>query len=134
VQIFANGAVQRATGEEADNFANFIPKTATWGISLSRPEYSLKLNWNYKSRHRRAAVTGQGIEAGTFAWGSKRLFVDIIAEYRLSKHLALFGNIRNLGDTPEDFSREGPNTPEVAQFRQRDQYGALWIFGVKGTF
>jgi TonB-dependent receptor len=134
VQVFANGAVQRTTGEEADNFANFIPKTATWGISLTRPTYSLKVNWNYKSRHRRAAVTGQSIEPGTYAWGSKRLFVDVIGEYTLTKHLALFGNIRNLGDTPEDFSREGPHTPDVAKFRQRDRYGALWIFGLKGTF
>jgi TonB-dependent receptor len=134
VQVFANGAAQRATGEGASNFANFIPKTATWGISLNRPTYSLKINWNYKSRHRRAEFSGQGIEEGTYQWGSKRLFVDVIGEYKISRNLALFGNIRNLRDTPEDFSREGPNTPEVAQFRQRDRYGALWIFGVKGTF
>jgi TonB-dependent receptor len=134
VQVFANGAAQRAVGEEADNFANFIPKTATWGISLNRPRYSLKLNWNYKSRHRRAAVTGQSIEPGTFAWGSKRLFVDVVGEYRVTKHFTAFANIRNLRDTPEDFSREGPTTPDVAKFRQRDRYGALWIVGVKGTF
>lgn len=134
VQVFANGAAQRATGEEADNFANYIPKTATWGFSFARPGYSLKATWNYKSRHRRAAVTGRGIEPGTYAWGSKRLFIDLVGEYRLTKHFALFANIRNLRDTPEDFSREGPNTPEVAQFRQRDRYGALWILGLKGTF
>jgi iron complex outermembrane receptor protein len=134
VQIFANAAAQRATGEEADNLANFIPRTASWGISLTRPVYSLKVNWNYRSRHRRAAVTGQSIESGTYAWGSKRLLLDVIGERQLTRHLALFGSIRNLADTPEDFSREGPNTPAVAKFRQRDQYGALWIFGVKGTY
>ena len=122
------------TGTETDNFANFIPRTATWGVSLSRENYSLKINWNYKGRHRRAAIAGASIEPGTYAWGSKRLFVDVIGEHKLTRHLALFGNIRNLGDTPEDFSREGPNTPDVAKFRQRDRYGALWIFGVKGTF
>ncbi|MEO6246689.1 MAG: outer membrane beta-barrel protein, partial [Opitutaceae bacterium] len=137
VQVFANGAAQRITGEEADNFANFIPKTATWGISINRPKFSLKLNWNYKSRHRRAAIAStatNSIEPGTYAWGSKRLFIDVIADYNLTKRISLFGNIRNLRDTPEDFSREGPNTPDVAKFRQRDRYGALWIFGVKGTF
>ena len=46
VQVFANGAVQRFTGEEADNFANFIPRTASWGISLSRPAYTVKMNWS----------------------------------------------------------------------------------------
>lgn len=137
VQVFANGTVQRFIGAQVDNFANFIPKTATWGVSLGRPRYSLKVNWNYKSRHRRAQIGStptNSIEPGTYAWGSKRLFVDIIADYKLTKHFTLFGNIRNLRDTPEDFSREGPNTPDVAKFRQRDRYGALWIFGVKGTF
>jgi hypothetical protein len=79
-------------------------------------------------------AAGQSIEPGTYFWGSKRLFIDVIGEYNLTKQISVFGNIRNLHDTPEDFSREGPSTPEVAQFRQRDRYGALWIFGVKGTF
>ena len=92
------------------------------------------MNWNYKSKHRRGAITGASIPPGTYSLGSKRLFVDIIGEYQLTKHFALFGNIRNLRDTPEDFSRDGPGMPDVAKFRQRDRYGALWIFGVKGTF
>jgi iron complex outermembrane receptor protein len=134
VQVFANGAVQRGTGEAVDNFSGFIPKTASWGISLNRPSYSLKVNWNYKSKHRRLPITGASIPPGTYVFGSKRLFVDIIAEYKLTSHFALFGNIRNLGDTPEDFARDGPGIPDVAKFRQRDRYGALWIFGLKGTF
>jgi hypothetical protein len=52
----------------------------------------------------------------------------------LTRNFALFGNIRNLRDTPEDFSRDGPEMPDVAKFRQRDRYGALWIFGVKSTY
>ncbi|MBI5766375.1 MAG: TonB-dependent receptor [Verrucomicrobia bacterium] len=134
VQVFANGAVTRFTGEAADNFQAFIPKTASWGVSLNREKYTLKASWNYKSRHRRAAITGASIPPGTYVFGSKRLFIDLIGEYRLTRRLALFGNIRNLHDTPEDFSRDGPGIPDVAKFRQRDRYGALWMFGVKGTF
>ncbi len=134
VQVFANGAAQRATGEESDNFANYIPKTATWGISLSRSKYNLKVVWNYKGRHRRALQTFRAVGPSTYAWGAKRLFVDVIADCQLTKQFSIFANIRNLRDTPDDFSREGPETPEVAQFRQREQFGALWIFGVKGTF
>jgi TonB-dependent receptor len=135
VQVFANGAVQRMTGPDAAvSFSGFIPKTAAWGVSLNRPSYSLKVNWNYKSRHRRAAINGASIPPGTYVFGSKRLFVDIIGEYALTQHVALFASIRNLGDTPEDFSRDGPGMPDVAKFRQRDRYGALWMFGVKSTF
>ena len=126
---------QRATAEAADIFSGFIPKTAAWGISLTRPSYSLKVNWNYKSKHRRGARSrAPAFRRELTTLAPKRLFVDIIGEYRLNKNFALFGNIRNLRDTPEDFSRDGPGMPDVAKFRQRDRYGALWIFGVKGTF
>ncbi|MSU49590.1 MAG: TonB-dependent receptor [Opitutus sp.] len=134
VQVFANGAAQRGTGDLVDNFSGFIPKTAAWGISLSRERFNLRVNWNYKSKHRRGAISGVGIPPGTYQWGSKRLFTDIIGEYNLTRNFALFGSIRSLGDTPEDFVRDGPGIPDIAKFRQRDQYGALWIFGLKGTF
>jgi hypothetical protein len=79
-------------------------------------------------------VSGNSIGPGTYIFGAKRLFVDVVAEYQLTRQLALFGNARNLLDSTEDFSREGPLTPNVAKFRQRDASGALWIFGLKGTF
>ena len=47
---------------------------------------------------------------------------------------SFFGNLRNAGDEPEDFERRGPQTPDRARFRQSDRYGALWIFGLRGTF
>jgi hypothetical protein len=34
----------------------------------------------------------------------------------------------------EDIERAGPSTPAHAQFRQREDFGSLWTFGVKGTF
>jgi hypothetical protein len=55
-------------------------------------------------------------------------------EYYLRKNLALFGNMRNLLNAYDDFEIYGPSTPEHAQFRSRRDYGALWMFGVKGTF
>ena len=30
--------------------------------------------------------------------------------------------------------RFGPNTPAIARFRQRQDYGSAWVFGAKGTF
>jgi hypothetical protein len=60
--------------------------------------------------------------------------MDIQGDYNLTKQFALFFNMRNVGDVPEDVERLGPSTPEVAQFRQRENWGALWTFGVKGSF
>ena len=134
VQFFANGAAQRATGVEVDNFSGMIPKTAAAGLSLTRAGYSVKVNWTYKSRHRRAPISGASIPPGTYVFGASRHFIDLIGEYRLTRHFALFGNIRNLLDTPEDFERDGPGIPDVAKFRQSDRSGALCILGLKGTF
>jgi hypothetical protein len=92
------------------------------------------VNWNYRGRQRNAAVTGVGLEPGTFNWSSKRLYVDVLGEVVVWKRLAVFANLRNAGDATEDVEIAGPSTPDVAQFRQRIDYASLWTIGIKGTF
>jgi hypothetical protein len=104
-------------------------------VSLTRPSYNLRVNWNYRSRQRRNAVAeGPGIEPETYNWGLKRLSVDLLGEYYFAKRFAVFANLRNVGDATEDFELSGPSTPPHAQFRSRLDFGSLWTFGVKGTF
>lgn len=134
VQVFANGSAQRVTGPQAANFTGYIPRSGSWGVSLSREKYNLRLNWNYLGRQRRGLVTGRGIEPGTYIWGSKRSYIDLTGEYSIRKHFALFANLRNINDPTDDQETAGPNTPAVAQFRQRADFGSLWTFGIKGTF
>ena len=135
VQVFANASSVRATGEGADNFAGFIPRTASWGVSFTREKYNVRMHWNYRGRQRRGLVaTGPSIEPGTYNWGNKRLYIDVLGEYNLSRRFALFANLRNLNDATEDFEIAGPSTPAHAQFRQRTDFAALWTFGLKGKF
>ena len=134
IQVFANGSAQRVSGPDADNFAGYIPRSGSWGISLSREKYNVRLNWNYLGRQRRGLVTGRSIEPSTFIWGSKRSYIDLTAEYSIRKNFALFANLRNLNDPTDDQETAGPNTPAEAQFRQRADFGSLWTLGVKGTF
>ncbi len=137
VQVFANASAQRVTGDPTAtaNFAGYIPRSGSWGVSLTRPGYNLRVNWNYRGRQRRGIVaTGASIEPGTYNWGSKRLYVDVSAEYSLTRRLALFTNLRNINDATEDAEIAGPNTPAHAQFRSRLDFGSLWTFGLKGTF
>jgi len=134
VQVFANGSAQRVTGDDTVSFAGFIPRSGSWGISLSRKKYNVRLNWNYRGRSRNNLVTGNGIEPGTFNWTSKRLYLDVVGEYTLWKQTAFFFNLRNVGDATEDVKVFGPNTPEVARFRTRIDYASLWTFGLKGTW
>ncbi len=60
--------------------------------------------------------------------------MDLLGEYNLTRRFALFANLRNVGDAPLDSKTAGPNTPAYARFTSRSQLGALWTFGLKGTF
>jgi iron complex outermembrane receptor protein len=135
VQVFANGSAQRATGDETASFSGYVPRSGSWGVSLTRPIYNVRVNWNYRGRARNAPVaTSTSVGPGTFYWTSSRLYMDVLGEYSLSRRFALFANLRNFRDATEDIKIAGPLTPLHAQFRQRIDYAALWTFGVKGTF
>jgi TonB-dependent receptor len=134
IQVFANASAQRATGEGATNFQGYVPRSGSWGISLSRPKFNVKVSWNYRSPARLGQVTGRGIEPGTFEWRSKKLLLDIYADYSLTKRFAAFMSLKNVDSAPEDVKRFGPHTPSIARFRQRQDYGSAWIFGLRGTF
>ncbi|MEN9635806.1 MAG: hypothetical protein RL077_4210 [Verrucomicrobiota bacterium] len=135
VQVFLNASALRATGVAADNFAGFIPRTGSWGVSLTRSRLITRVNWNYRGRQRRGLVAaGRSIEPATYNWGSKAMYVDVSAEWALTKRLALFGNLRNVGTAPQDYEIAGPSTPPHAQFRSRQDNASLWTFGIKGTF
>ena len=135
VQVFANGSSQRVVGDTGGNFEGYIPRSASWGISLTRPKYNMRVNWNYRGRQRTAEIaSGPSIEPGTFEWRGRRLYIDVLGEYYFWKRFALFANLRNIRDQPEDREIAGPSTPAHAQFRQRVHFGSLWTFGIKGTF
>ncbi len=135
VQVFANASAQRATGDGSANFAGYIPRYGSWGISLTRPKYLFKANWNYRGMQRRGIVAvGRSIEANTYNWGSKRMYIDLTGEYKFLKRYTFFANMRNIADQTEDTKIFGPNTPDYAKFRQRVDYGSAWTFGVRGAW
>ncbi len=136
LQTFLNASAIRATGDGAANFAGYIPRNYSWGLSLSRPKFNTKLSWNYRGAQRRgliAANVANSIETNTYNWGSKRLYIDLTADYQLTRRFSLFMNMRNIADTFEDSKIYGPNTPDYAKFRQRVDYGSAWTFGLRGT-
>lgn len=135
MQVFANASAQRATGEAADNFTGYIPRTANWGLSLTRPKYTLRVKWNYSSRARRGLVAaGRSIDPGTYNWSRERLLTDFSGEYQLTRRTALYFNLSNFFDEPADVEVAGPNTPGYARLSQRLTTGSLWTFGIRSTF
>lgn len=135
VRVFANVSSQRVTGDISGSFSGYTPRVANWGVSLSRPKYSLRANWNYTGRKRLGPVAlGRSIEPGTYNWTSKRLVIDLNAEYFVTRRITVFSALSNILNAPIDNEIYGPSTPEHAQFRSRQNYGALWTFGLKGVF
>jgi iron complex outermembrane recepter protein len=137
VQVFANSTLNRVVPGDntaTGNFAGYIPSTYNWGVSLNRPKFNVRANWNYRGRQRLAAVTGIGIEPGTYNWYTRRLYVDLSGEYTLTRNFGLFAQVRNVGDATEDQKMIGPHTPKEAQFSGRLEFYPLWTVGLKGTF
>lgn len=135
LQVFANASVQKPSGGAVGEFNGYVPRIANWGISLTRAKYELMMNWNHRSRDRNNAITGRGIEAGTYNWGAARLYVDISGEYFFWKRqFAVFAKLRNIRDVGTDTSIFGPSTPEHASLRTRERFGSLWTMGLKGRF
>ena len=79
-------------------------------------------------------LSGRGIENGTTRYAAPRTSIDITGEHKLWKQFSVFAKLRNVTDVGVDFEFYGPSTPEVAKFQQRERYGALWTFGLKGNF
>ena len=136
VQVFGNLSVQRALGDTNANFAGYVPKSGSWGASLSRERVTLHVNWNYRGHARRAAVaTGNSIQSSTYNWGATRLVTDVIAEYHVTRRFTVFANLRNLFHVTDELEIYGPATPAVAHLRQSAaDFGSLWTIGVKGKF
>ncbi|MDO8543565.1 MAG: TonB-dependent receptor [Opitutaceae bacterium] len=135
VQVFANANSQRALGDDTGDFAGYVPRSASWGVSLTRPKFNVRMNWNYRGRQRANRVAaGASIAPDTFNWEVERLYLDLSAEYNLRRRLALFASLRNVTGEYDDTEVYGSGTPAHARLRQRTDIGALWTVGVKGSF
>ena len=132
VQVFANASAQRVTGEAAENFAGYVPRVYSWGVSLTRPKFNVRANWNYRGRLR--SGPGLASDPQSYTWQGKKMNLDLQGEYFIRRDLALFANLRNVSNATEDFEIHGPATPAHAQFRSRQDFGSLWTFGLKGSF
>lgn len=130
-EVFANGTSQRAVGDTGGNFAGYIPRSGSAGISFTRENYNLRVNLNHRGRTRLNAVAaGASIEPGTYNWQPPSTFIDVIAEYHLRRNLSVYANLRNVTDQGATTEIYGPSTPRNARFFQTTAYGSLWTFGV----
>ncbi len=120
-------------GNGLADFSTFIRRSMNWGVSLDRPRYNVRLNWNYRGRQRQTAIVGAA-EPGTYAYANPRLTVDMDCEFRVTKAIGFFAGARNITGVPFVTERYGPNTPPYARRYDRSDYGIAISLGMKGTF
>lgn len=135
VQVFANYSRRYTKVSDLGAIGfNDIPFSGSFGVSLTRARYNVRVNCSLRDDQRRNLVSGASIEPGTYVYTPARNTIDVLGEYTFWKRFAVFANLRNVGDVPNEDAAEGPNTPGHAKLRLRERYGSLWTFGIKGTF
>jgi outer membrane receptor protein involved in Fe transport len=89
------------------------------------------LKENYRGRQRRGS---SGVSPNAFNYYQPRATLDISAEVNVIKHVTAFVNVRNV--TNVIFIREtySPATPSYSARQMQSNFGAQWIFGIKGNF
>lgn len=134
VTLFGNITWQDLEGSEQASFSGFARKMANWGISLNRQRFAVRLAVNHRGLIRQNLITNAGAEAGTYQYLLPRTSADFTAEYRLTRHFALYVSGRNINKEVDYTVRYGPSTPRDRIVVGRAGYGATWYVGIKGTF
>ena len=137
VQVFGNLTYLHLEGSTTADFSQFIRQSINWGVSLSRPRYSVKLNWNFRGTQRLGAIATtatNGVEPGTYNYFKERLTMDATVDVSISKKLGLFLSARNITNEPIIRQAYGPSAPEYARNVRVEDYGVQFNIGVRGTF
>lgn len=137
VQVFANTTYLHLQGSTTADFSQFIRQSINWGVSLSRPRYSVKLNWNFRGTQRLGAIATtatNAVEPGTYNYFRRRLTLDTTIDVNLTKKVGLFLSARNITNEPIVRQAYGPSTPEYARNVRVEDYGVQFNVGVRGTF
>lgn len=134
-QVFINLTKLSLSGANADDFSSFSPRNVNWGVTFARPKFVAKFNVAQHRGVRLASVNAGNAEvADSYQWEAPKTTIDVSAEYRFNKKLALYIGARNLSRTPKRTSTFGPGVPDYATLRVVQHYGSLYTFGLKGEF
>jgi iron complex outermembrane recepter protein len=135
VGVFYNVTAQRLQGTTLADFNNFVRRNDNYGITLSRPKFTVRTKVNDRGRQRLSRVTGANIAPGAYRYQSPKRMLDVDFEYRIRPSLALFVAGRNVTNVPSTNNEVyGDGTPEYARTANYWLHGVNYIIGVKGSF
>jgi TonB-dependent receptor len=134
IQTFINYTELNLDGTATADFTGFNPRTLSWGVSLVRPRFSVKFNMAHQGETRR---TPSGA-AGNFLWAGAKRRDTLSAEFQITKHVSLFGQVLDLLnggfiDVQKSYT-PALNTPDYARYQRVISTGTELTLGLKGRF
>jgi TonB-dependent receptor len=135
VDVFYNLTSQRLQGTTLADFSNFVRRNDNYGVTLSRPKFTVRLKVNDRGRQRRNLITGTNMIPGTYRYQAPRRTLDVDFEYRIRRGLSLFVAGRNVTNTPSTHHEVyGEGTPEYARISTHWDHAVNYVMGFKGSF
>jgi iron complex outermembrane receptor protein len=134
VLVSFNSTALHVEGGAANSISGFVPLSMNYGVTYSNSRLTLRANWNVRGRTRAGQITGANVDPGTYNYAHPRRNLDFNAEYRLTRRVALFANIRNVSSIAWRNEAYGPATPAYARGTRWVEYGPSALLGVKGSF
>lgn len=131
--VFANGTALHLQGAPNADFTNFISREVNWGVSYAQRRFAVSLNWNYRGREREGSLAFDPSGAG-YQYFDSRLETDGQVSVNLTQHVSLYLSGRNITNKPWDQENYSPVTPGYAKLLRREDFGAIWQLGLKGSF
>jgi iron complex outermembrane recepter protein len=135
VEVFYNMTSQRLEGTTLADFNNFVRRNDNYGITLSRPKFTLRLKVNDRGRQRLTVATATNVAPGAYRYQAPKRMLDVDFEYRLRRGLSLFIAGRNVTNVPSTYNElYGDGTPEYARTYSYWEHGVNYVMGIKGSF
>ena len=134
VILYFNSTAIHVEGASANSISGFLPLSMNYGVTYSNSRLTVRVNWNQRGRTRTGLISGANVDPATYNFGPPRRNVDFNAEYRVTRFVSLFTNIRNITNVPWRLEAYGPATPAYARGTRWIEYGPNALLGVKGSF
>jgi iron complex outermembrane recepter protein len=137
LEMFFNATKLDLRGAAEADFRGFIEEAANFGLTYRKRPITLRANVNYRGRQRNSPQTGAaygGAAGGFYEYYADRATLDFNGEYRFSRRLAAFFNVRNVFNKSQDLERYNDLSPSYSHLYRREKFGAQITIGVKGTF
>lgn len=135
LQVYGNLTYMDLDGPNEADFVNFVPVTVNYGVSYTRARFRGDVSVaHFTERRIQPVVSNATTETNSYLHNPSNTSVSASLEYRFSRRYALYGSARNLFAKPLARGTWAETTPEFARVDQYQFTGAMFSFGVKGSF